>query len=316
MTPRGMDIADGGRAVVRRFAANVRAGLCALVQPPRRPREALQVWIPHGRLTAWAVISLCVVVAVMFGADTWAAAQRGRVPDGLIPVFRFFSEAGRSVWVLLPAGLLLLALAAAASAAPGRGTARVLAAVAVRTGFVFTAVGLPGLAVSIVKRLIGRARPDRVDGQHIFFSPFSWSNDYASLPSGHSTTAFAAAVAFGALFPRARLPLFAFAIMIALSRVVLGAHYPSDIIAGAVFGGVGALLVRAWFAERRLGFGVAADGSVRAFAGPSLRRIRRALGELAGCVVGGDRCSKGGQPADPPHTPGRHRTTLPRQENP
>ena len=68
-----------------------------------------------------------------------------------------------------------------------------------------------------------------------------------------------------------------YAVLIALSRVVITAHHPSDVIAGAIVGAVGAVLVRNWFAARRLGFTVATDGSVRAMPGPSFRRIIKAV---------------------------------------
>jgi membrane-associated phospholipid phosphatase len=68
--------------------------------------------------------------------------------------------------------------------------------------------------------------------------------------------------------------------VIAVSRVVLTAHHPSDVLAGAVFGLVGALLVRNWFAARRLGFASCADGTVRALAGPSFARIKRVARQL------------------------------------
>ncbi len=71
---------------------------------------------------------------------------------------------------------------------------RVLAAIMVRVGFLFTAMAVPGLFDTIVKRLIGRARP--LVGGHLdptLFHPFAWRSDYASLPSGHATTVVRAA---------------------------------------------------------------------------------------------------------------------------
>jgi undecaprenyl-diphosphatase len=94
------------------------------------------------------------------------------------------------------------------------------------------------------------------------------------MPSGHATTAFAAAVALGALWPRARPLLWIYAVTIALSRVIIAAHYPSDVIAGAFVGGFGALILRNFFAARRLGFAPGRDGTVRALPGPSLRRVK------------------------------------------
>jgi undecaprenyl-diphosphatase len=68
-----------------------------------------------------------------------------------------------------------------------------------------------------------------------------------------------------------------YAVLIALSRVIITAHHPSDVIAGAIVGAVGAYLVRNWFAARRLGFAVNSDGSVHPMPGPSIRRIMKAV---------------------------------------
>jgi undecaprenyl-diphosphatase len=89
-------------------------------------------------------------------------------------------------------------------------------------------------------------------------------------------------VAFGALFPRLRPLLWVYAILIAISRVVVSTHYPSDVIGGAVVGGFGALLIRNWFAERRLCFYVGSDHEVRPLPGPSLGRLKRVARRLLG----------------------------------
>ena len=68
-----------------------------------------------------------------------------------------------------------------------------------------------------------------------------------------------------------------YAVMIALSRVIITAHHPSDVIAGAIVGAVGALLVRNWFAARRLGFAVRTDGTVFTLPGPSVAASSKRL---------------------------------------
>jgi undecaprenyl-diphosphatase len=107
--------------------------------------------------------------------------------------------------------------------------------------------------------------------------PFAWRPEYASMPSGHATNAAAAAIAIGAIWPRARAPLWLYALVIMFSRVVVLAHHPSDVIAGALTGAVGALAVRRWFAARRLVF---RGSDLAAMPGPSRKRIRTAVHQV------------------------------------
>src|SRR5262249_17180797 len=83
----------------------------------------------------------------------------------------------------------------------------------------------------------------------------------------HAVDAFAAAMAIGVLWARMRPLMWTYAVVIAVSRVVLTAHFPSDVMVGAAVGVVGVLLVRDWYAARGLAFVVGADGTVRPMAG-------------------------------------------------
>jgi undecaprenyl-diphosphatase len=151
----------------------------------------------------------------------------------------------------------------------------VLAALVARLGFLFIAIGLPSLFDTIVKRMIGRARP-YVGGHDDPFAyrPFVWRPEYASLPSGHSTSVAAAAIAIGVLWPRLRGVMWLYALTIMFSRIVVMAHHPSDVLAGALVGGVGALMVRRYFAARGLVF----NADLKARPWPSWRRLKAAVG--------------------------------------
>ena len=132
---------------------------------------------------------------------------------------------------------------------------RVLAAIAVRLGFLFAGDRSAGPDLHH-REAADRTRAPAGGGQSdpFLYRPLGWSVEYASLPSGHAVDAFAAAMAIGALWPRTRPLLWTYAVIIAVSRVVLTAHFPSDVLAGAMVGVVGALLVRDWFAARGLAF--------------------------------------------------------------
>jgi len=209
----------------------------------------------------------------MFLIDAAAINGVGHLPRWIVWFFDQITDFGKSGWFLWPLGILFLALAALPTLP--RLPQLVLAAVMVRVGFLFVAIGAPGLFVNVVKHIFGRARP-LVGGSldPYLFSPFSWPAAYAGLPSGHAATVFSVLVAFGTLWPRGRTLLWVYALLIAASRVAVTAHYPSDVLAGALVGAVGALLVRRWFALRGLGFSIAPDGILRQKPGPSLRRIK------------------------------------------
>jgi undecaprenyl-diphosphatase len=245
----------------------------------RKPRFAAKaIWRQSLRLGIATVILIAIIGATMIAIDARAVTVAQRVPEGLIEVFDYITDFGKSFWFLVPIAIALAAISLCASPALPRMSQRVLAAIAVRLGFLFLAIGLPGLVFSVAKRLVGRARP-LVDGP-FSYRPLSWSVEYASLPSGHSIDAFAAATAIGALWPRSRPFMWTYAVAIAVSRVVLTAHFPSDVMAGAVVGVVGVLLVRDWFAARGLAFVLATDGLVRPLPGPSLARIKRVARQL------------------------------------
>lgn len=56
------------------------------------------------------------------------------------------------------------------------------------------------------------------------------------MPSSHAVNNFAAAIFFSKLFPKYKLPLIIVAVLLALSRPIVGVHYFSDIVIGALIG--------------------------------------------------------------------------------
>lgn len=274
---------EGAAARAAVILENIRGSLSALVRPPkaRIPRaEAPFVsssW-RHLRLAAAALAAVAAVALAMLFLDTPLHRIAAGLPEWLIDDAFFVTDFGQSQWILVPVGVPLVLMALVASPALDHMSRSVFAMVAVRLGYVFVAVGLPGLVVTIVKRWIGRVRPSAAGP--FAWEPFSWRSEYASFPSGHATTAFAALVAIGAICPRLRPVLWLYALAIAASRVMVSAHYPSDVIAGAAFGALGAIVVRNWFAARRLGFNAGPRGDVHAMTGPSWRRIKRVAAGL------------------------------------
>lgn len=120
-------------------------------------------------------------------------------------------------------------------------------AVRLRVAAVVGVAALAGsLASSLIKLLTGRLRPPAELGVEALVA----LPDTASFPSGHATTAAAAATALALLVPRWRALAVTLALLIGASRVLLGVHFVGDVLAGFVLGAViGSLTV---LAGRRL----------------------------------------------------------------
>jgi undecaprenyl-diphosphatase len=149
-------------------------------------------------------------------------------------VFQFFTLLGNG-WVLIPA---MLAFVSWRAPAGRRRPALLLCAIL----FLVT-----GLACTEVKGLVRRKRPAS------FFAPVpvaqpadaavappprvhvvGYSYSGHSFPSGHTASAFTAAMLLVVLFGRRYWPSFLAAALVGYSRIYVGAHFPSDVLASAI----------------------------------------------------------------------------------
>jgi 4-amino-4-deoxy-L-arabinose transferase-like glycosyltransferase/membrane-associated phospholipid phosphatase len=99
-------------------------------------------------------------------------------------------------------------------------------------------IGLTALASAGVKMIIGRERPLQSKGATVFHGPIGGlvTSRTQSFPSGHTTTAATLATVLSAFYPHARGLFWGLAAGVAVNRVVIVAHYPSDVLAGAWLG--------------------------------------------------------------------------------
>jgi undecaprenyl-diphosphatase len=177
---------------------------------------------------------------------------------------RIITDFGKSSYMLVALGLgtCLVFLSGAFMHSAAR--TRVLA-LSGRFAFLFLVVLVPVGVGEFLKGIIGRGRPFVGGAPDAFhYSHFAWNEAYASFPSGHAVTAFALAFALSSLAPKWRGTIWAYAVLIAITRLVLLAHHPSDVLAGALVGVLGAMAVRYWFAARHLIFTIEPDGAIRA----------------------------------------------------
>jgi len=161
------------------------------------------------------------VVEILFPVDAairaWFASIHFPALDRVMVAATLVGTAG-GIWILL--GFVVAAWKPAARAGVWQ---------------TLLALGLTGLIVDdVLKPSLARPRPwvSIADVRVIAERPVTYS-----LPSGHAATAFAGAYGLTRLVRRRRRGwIWGLAVLIAVSRVYVGVHYPSDVLAGAVVG--------------------------------------------------------------------------------
>ena len=227
-------IYDGEPSHYRPVVDTVRVGR-ALLAPSRRKAHGerggseafgvLRQWTPRLTALLLAVIALGAAMPIVQPVDNALMLAINGLGDGPEWLYQALDPHTRNY-------LLLLAVTVAAAAVTLRRVRYVLGAA---LGVVLAAY-LAGAALEVVKLFIERARPEEVLGSQIELSHGrSWAH-LASFPSGHLIVTSAMATAAAAAVPALRRPLIAYVAMVALTRVLFGAHFPIDVVVGAVVG--------------------------------------------------------------------------------
>jgi lipid A 4'-phosphatase len=100
--------------------------------------------------------------------------------------------------------------------------------------FLFASVAASGIAADILKVVFGRARPKLLFNSDLYgFAWLGWHADYWSFPSGHAATIVSVLTGLWYLWPSHILFYIVLGTLVAMSRVVIGAHFLSDAVAGA-----------------------------------------------------------------------------------
>jgi membrane-associated phospholipid phosphatase len=216
---------------------------------------------PLPRLWTFALVTVNLILIAFFLLDAPVGSYAAHTPNILKPVGQAITDFGSSGWILFASALLFfeaLAVTRLASTFKARFHAMYVSHLA---AFMFISVAASGLAANLLKRAIGRARPGLYEEWGAFsLHPFAHSSRFESFPSGHATTVGAILMVFALLAPRYRVVFMISALWLGLSRVIVAAHYPSDVVAGLSFGGWCSLLVAIAFSRYGLLFRQAQDG--------------------------------------------------------
>ena len=258
-----------------RFFVLAGRSLAQLVRSPSHSHRAEAARRSARHVLLLSAILGAAIIALMYVLDAREIALMPKRGTASLWPVRILTDFGKSAYVLWTLAGLLFAVAIVTPRLRGNSRS-ILLGLGTRLQFVFFAVLVPVLAGEVIKWMVGRGRPFVGGEANVFnFRHFGGTEAFASFPSGHAVTSFALALAVSALWPRARLVMIVYAIAIALSRLVLLAHHPSDVVAGALVGVIGAMAVRYWFAARRLGFAIHRNGAIVPLPGPSRGHLKR-----------------------------------------
>ncbi|MBV8735677.1 MAG: phosphatase PAP2 family protein [Alphaproteobacteria bacterium] len=200
--------------------------------------EPVLFWVrtsPGARIgSAVTSIAVLMVLSIIFIDRRIALYMHGESAD-MLALFRLIGELGEG-W----GWLVLFALAFAALHWGGelprlREVAPRMRAWSAIPVFLFASIAITGLATDIIKIGFGRMRPKLLFGGNLYgFTGLAWRPDHWSFPSGHTATFVAMLSALWWLWPQHLLFYILAGAIVAASRVVVGDHYPSDVVAGAV----------------------------------------------------------------------------------
>jgi len=178
--------------------------------PLRWFRGVVMADLRHRTPVSWLVDVDCSVCVLCNRANHWRAVRM---------LFAAVSWLGDGIFWVVLGGLLL--------AVEGRGA----------LGLAVEMAGVGAVCYvlyALLKRKTTRERPFVAHPEAIFHTANPL--DQYSFPSGHTMQAVALSIVIVASFPLLAYVLVPFAVLVALSRVVVGLHYPSDVLAGVVLG--------------------------------------------------------------------------------
>jgi membrane-associated phospholipid phosphatase len=196
-----------------------------------------------GGIIAFFAVTLLLIVLSYYFVDIPVAIFCKQLDQNIIQVFDWITELGVSTWYLV-ASLFFFVIFR---------FYRRNRVYENRALFVFAAIALSGITTIVVKLTVARYRPILFFEKGLYgFDFFHVTYEYNSFPSGHVATIFSLAAAMSIVWPKYRVYFFIVAFAVALSRIILTAHFVSDVIAGALIGSLTVMLLNKYIPDRYL----------------------------------------------------------------
>lgn len=267
-------LAQNGRFLGRRF------------QRARRGRVLTRAWRPIATIMLTTALALAVALALAATVDLLAATWAKGLGEPVRHDFQIITRYGKSDWLLIVAAVVCMILLFCDWTRTSRLIATAWSEVGFIAAFLFFAIATGGISVNIIKQFVGRARPRLLPGEGpLSFDPFAFQSSFQSFPSGHAQVMGALAATAVLVSPRYAAVVVVPCLIVAASRVIVGAHYVGDVLAGLLLGAGFAWLYAVAFAEVGIGFYRDGNGAIlartaaikRAGAGPMFKGLWSAL---------------------------------------
>jgi undecaprenyl-diphosphatase len=196
------------------------------------------------------LVFLCVTAFCAFAfyfVDVHVANIAKPVPGKLLDVFQVITSFGRSTWYLVVSGVLCILFRFVLRNDLYAG----------RALLVFLSVSVSGLVTDGLKTVFGRCRPKMLYHEGLYgLNPFQFLTTYEfnSFPSGHATTVGALAAALWIISPKYGMAGSVLALLVMASRIIVGAHFVSDVVFGAYVGVMTALFFKVILERKGVAF--------------------------------------------------------------
>ncbi|OQP86124.1 phosphatidic acid phosphatase [Rhizobium rhizosphaerae] len=227
----------------------------------RRRYEARRTLHRRVPWRGFTLSALNLIAIAFFVLDTPLGQAAKSLPPPLISFAGNVTDIGKLAYILAAVTTVLISLFLMGRRLSGVRRRFRMAYLGQMTLYAALSVLVSSIVVHLLKYAIGRSRPLLFEQDGVLsFHPFSGDFLHESFPSGHSAHIGALFMALALLFPRFRLVFIGLGLWLGATRIILGVHFPSDVVAGLSLGAWLAFAVSILFARFGLVFSVDRNG--------------------------------------------------------